>query len=212
MKPTELACLVVILLSFAASFYFYGQLPERFASHWNMQGEVDGYIPRLWGILLLPTIITGLWLLFLAIPRIDPRKKNIEKFRAYYDGFIVLLFVFLLAVHLQTLLWNIGILIPLSMTLPIGIGILFFYIGVLLSHAKRNWFIGIRTPWTLSSDSVWNKTHKAGAKLFKLAGVIALFGAILQEYAFLLILVPVIAAAAYATAYSYFEYRKQKKR
>ena len=86
-----------------------------------------------------------------------------------------------------------------------ALGILFYYCGVLIENAKRNWFIGIRTPWTLSSDSVWEKTHKIGGKLFKIAGIIALFGIFFPNYTFLFVLIPVVSVAIYTAAYSYFE-------
>lgn len=94
----------------------------------------------------MPFILIGPTLLFVAIPRIDPLKLNIEKFRKYYDGFIVLFFVFMLSIHFQIILWNIGIEISPNVILPIGLGLLFFYVGVLCENAKRNWFIGIQNP------------------------------------------------------------------
>jgi uncharacterized membrane protein len=83
-------------------------------------------------------------------------------------------------------------------------------IGIALQHSKRNWFMGIRTPWTLSSDEVWNKTHMVGGHLFQISGIISLLGIIYPQYAFALIIIPVIASAIYAMVYSYFEYSKLK--
>jgi len=201
----------IILLSFIISIYFYPQMPERIASHWNAQGQVDGYLSKFWGLFLMPFVLVGLALLFTAIPRIDPLKTNIEKFRKYYDGFIILFFIFMLSIHFQIILWNLGIEISPNIIVPIGIGFLFFYTGVLCDNAKRNWFIGIRTPWTLSSERVWDKTHKIGGKLFKIAGVIAFIGIFFERYAIFFILVPVFLLAIYTFIYSYFEYQKEVK-
>jgi uncharacterized membrane protein len=88
---------------------------------------------------------------------------------------------------------------------------LFFYCGVLCERAKRNWFIGIRTPWTLSSDRVWEKTHRVGGKLFKIAGVIALIGAMFQRYAVFLVIVPAIAVAVFTIVYSLVIYQREKQ-
>lgn len=74
---------------------------------------------------------------------------------------------------------------------------------------SQNWFIGIRTPWTLSSERVWDKTHKIGAKLFKVSDLIAFLGLIAPDYGLFFVFVPVILAAAYLIVYSYFEYQKQ---
>lgn len=196
----------IVLVSFAVSVYFYSQMPERIASHWNVHGQVDGYLSKSRGLFLMPCILIGLTLLFAAVPRLDP---HIEKFRKYYDGFIILFFVFMLSVHLQVILWNAGIRINPNMILPVGLGILFFYTGILCENTTRNRFIGIRTPWTLSSEKVWEKTHKVGGKLFRVAGVIALFGIFFSKYALFFILVPVIFTAVYAVIYSYREYQKE---
>lgn len=211
MRKSEIAILGIILLSLIVSIYFYPQMPEKIASHWNVQGQVDGYMSKFLGLFLMPIILIGFALLFVATPRIDPLKANIEKFRRYYEGFIILLFLFLLSIHFQVILWNLGIKISPNVIAPIGIGILFFYTGILCENAKRNWFIGIRTPWTLSSEKVWEKTHKIGGKLFKIAGVIAFVGVFFQSYALFFIFVPVLLVAVYTIIYSYFEYQKEIK-
>ncbi|MFH1957707.1 MAG: SdpI family protein [bacterium] len=205
-KKSEMVIFGIVLVSFAVSVYFYSQMPERIASHWNVHGQVDGYLSKSRGLFLMPCILIGLTLLFAAVPRLDP---HIEKFRKYYDGFIILFFVFMLSVHLQVILWNAGIRINPNMILPVGLGILFFYTGILCENTTRNRFIGIRTPWTLSSEKVWEKTHKVGGKLFRVAGVIALFGIFFSKYALFFILVPVIFTAVYAVIYSYREYQKE---
>jgi len=185
-------------------------MPERMASHWNSQGEVDGYLSKFWGLFLMPIVSLAIFLLFLLIPRIDPLKKNIEKFRKYFDWFIVLIIIFLLYIYSLTIFWNLGYRFDMGQMMMPALGILFIYIGTLLKQAKRNWFIGIRTPWTLSSDAVWDKTHQLGSKLFKLAGIIALLGIFIPNYALWLVLVPVIAFSLYLMIYSYFEYKKVK--
>lgn len=209
MRKSEIIALGLIILSFIVSLYFYPQMSEKMASHWNAQGQVNGYMSKFWGLFLIPFILVGFGLLFIAIPKIDPLKANIEEFRKYYEGFIVLFLIFMLSIHFQIILWNIGIKISPNIVLPIGIGLLFFNIGILCENAKRNWFIGIRTPWTLSSDVVWDKTHKIGGKLFMIAGIVALFGIFSPSYAFFFILVPLILVAVYTIVYSYLEYQKE---
>ena len=211
MRKALFAITGLVLLSFILSIYFYPQVPEQMATHWNSQGEVDGYMSKLWGLFFMPLMITGLVIMFLVIPRIDPRKENIAKFRKHYDGFIVLLILFMVAVHLQTLLWNTGIKISPNAVLPPGIGLLFYYIGILTENAERNWFIGIRTPWTLSSERVWKRTNRLGGKLFRIAGIATIFGAFFPELAIYFILVPVIFVAGFTVVYSYVEYQKELK-
>ena len=211
MKKTYLVIIIIILLSFVISTWFYPGMPESIASHWNTKGDVDGYMSRFWGLFLMPILSLAIFLLLIFIPRIDPLKANIAKFRNYFDSFIMLLIVFLFYIHVLTVLWNLGVRFDMGQLMMPPLGLLFFYIGVLLERAKRNWFIGIRTPWTLSSDKVWDKTHKLGAKLFKIAGISALIGILFPKYGMWLVLVPVLAVTVYTIVYSYFEYNKEKK-
>lgn len=211
MRKTTAVITGLVLFSFILSVYFYSQVPDRMATHWNSQGEVDGYMSKLWGLFFMPLVISGLVIMFMIIPKIDPRKENIAKFRKYYDGFIVILILFMVAVHLQILLWNTGIPISPNSVFPLGIGLLFYYMGILTENAERNWFIGIRTPWTLSSDRVWKRTNRLGGRLFRIAGITAVFGAFFPEYAIYFILVPVLFIAGLTVIYSYMEYQKELK-
>jgi uncharacterized membrane protein len=117
----------------------------------------------------------------------------------------------MLYLYLLTIFWNIGFRFSIVFMLSPAFAILFYYAGILTENAKRNWFIGIRTPWTMSSDKVWDKTHKLGGMLFKVSGILALFGLLLPDYAFLLVVIPVVLVAIYTVVYSYFEYQKIKK-
>lgn len=210
MKKGKFGILIIIVFSFLFTLYFYPQLPEKMASHWNFKGEVDGYMSKFWGAFLMPFISIGLFLLYLVIPKIDPLRENIEKFREYFDGLIALIIGFLFYLHILVIVWNIGINFNLSQFIIPALGVLFYYIGILVDKAKRNWFIGIRTPWTLSSEKVWNKTHKIGGKLFKIAGIVAFFGILFPTYAMFFVLIPVLFVTGYLIVYSYLEYRKEE--
>ncbi|HUW71869.1 MAG TPA: SdpI family protein [Candidatus Humimicrobiaceae bacterium] len=212
MEKSKVIIIGIIILSFLVGVYFYSQMPERMASHWNAQGEVDGYMSKGRGLFFMPLMSAGLLLLFLIIPKIDPLKENIKKFRKYFDGFIVLLMLFLFYVYLLTIFWNIGARFNMSQLMIPAMGILFYYCGILVENAKRNWFIGIRTPWTLSSEAVWDKTHKIGGRLFKIAGVVAFLGIFFPKQSILFVLIPVLLVTAYTLIYSYFEYQKEIKK
>jgi len=209
MKKANIIILGIILISFIIGGYFYPQMPEKVASHWNAQGKVDDYMSKGWGLFLMPLMSVGFFLLFMLIPKIDPLKENIKKFRKYFDGFIVLLILFLFYVYLLTVFWNIGLRFNMSQLMTPAMGILFYYCGVLIENAKRNWFIGIRTPWTLSSETVWDKTHKIGSKLFKAAGIVAFLGILFPKQAIFFVIIPVILVTVYTLIYSYFEYQKE---
>jgi uncharacterized membrane protein len=201
----------VIILTVLMTLVVYPVMPDRVASHWNAAGDLDGTMPKLWGLALLPLLMCGFCALFIVIPRIDPLRYNYPKFQDYYDGFILVFAAFFFLIQLQIILWGLGIFISPNLTMPVMIGSLFIYIGFLLERAEPNWFVGIRTPWTLSSDSVWKKTHQMGAKLFKLAGIVSMIGILAGIYAYLFILIPVISVALYTVAYSYIEFKKEQK-
>lgn len=210
MKASKIIIIGIILFSFALAIYLYPQMPDKIASHWNAQGQIDGYMSKFWGLFLMPFISLAMFLLFLLIPKIDPLKENIAKFRKYFDWFIALLILFLFYLYLLTIGWSKGIKFNMIQALMPAFALLFYYAGVLISKAQRNWFIGIRTPWTLSSDIVWQKTHRLGGRLFKLIGIIALAGLLFPKYAIFLLLIPSILAALYTLVYSYFAYQKEK--
>ena len=212
MQKSHFLIIILILISFGIGAYFSPQMPEKMASHWNTKGEADGYMSKFWGLFLMPIILLGLFLLFILIPKIDPLKENIAKFRKYFDGFIVLITLFLFYIYLLTIAWNLGKRFNMGQMMMPALGMLFYYCGILTENAKRNWFIGIKTPWTLSSERVWDKTHKIGGKLFKAAGLIAFLGIFFPNYAFYFILVPALLVAFYTIIYSYFEYQKETKR
>ncbi|MCS7105698.1 MAG: SdpI family protein [Candidatus Aenigmarchaeota archaeon] len=208
MRKSEVIAFFIVILYFVLAFYLYPQMPEKMASHWNVEGRVDGYLPKSLALFLIPIISFFLFLLFLTIPRIDPLKKNIEKFRNYFDAFFILILLFLFYLYSLTILWNLGLEFNIIKNLVPAFSVLFFYTGVLVENAKRNWFIGIRTPWTLSSEKVWDKTHKLAGKLIKIASLITLFGFFFESFAFYFLILPVLFACFYSVVYSYFEFRK----
>lgn len=211
MKLLRPAIVLVILLTCAFTVLSYPQLPDVIVSHWNAAGEADGYLPKFWGLVLVLLLMVGCTVLFAVLPRIDPLRKNYEQFRDYYEGFILIFTLFLFGIQLQVILWGLGIRLTPNLTLPPLIGALFIYIGFFMEHVEPNWFVGIRTPWTLSSASVWRKTHQRGGMLFKLAGGVSVIGVLTGRYAWLFILVPVLAVAIYTVVYSYVEYFREKK-
>ena len=151
------------------------------------------------------------FLIFILVPQIDPLRKNIAKFRNHYNTFILVFMIFMFYVYLLTLSWNLGYRFNMSLMILPALTLFFIYIGFLLEKTKRNWFIGIRTPWTLSSDIVWDKTHKLGGLLFKISGAIILFGAFFQKYLTWFIVIPIIISTIFLLIYSYVIYERLKK-
>jgi uncharacterized membrane protein len=203
---------IIIIISFIIGIYLYPMMPSRLASHWNAQGQVNGYMPKFWGLFLMPMISVAMLVLFVIIPQIDPLQKNIKRFVKYYEWFVILIIAFMFYIYLITIVWNLGYQFNLLLLLLPALGVLFYSAGVLIAKAKRNWSIGIRTPWTLSSDVVWEKTHRLGAVLFKIAGIITILGVFFQRYAFAVFFTAIMSAAIVPIVYSYFAYQKERKR
>lgn len=210
MRTLRIASLILIILTFILALYFYNSLPDRIASHWGINGEVNGTMARVW-IFLVPGMSLALFLLFLVLPLLDPLKKNYPKFRRHYEGFVFILVLFMSFIFLVTLLWNLGYELNINRFIALPIAVLLLYAGILISNSKRNWFVGIRTPWTLSSDAVWDETHRVGGVLFKISGVIAFLGVVFPSYTFWFILVPVLLSALFSVIYSYVVFRRMKK-
>jgi uncharacterized membrane protein len=169
-------------------------------------------MPKVWGVLLMPLITTAMLLLFIFLPGMDPLKANIAQFRESFNLFIVFITVFMLYVHGLTLAWSLGWHYRMSSALLPMMGVLFIVVGLMLKQAKRNFFIGIRTPWTLSSDSVWDKTHRVGAWLFIASGVFAIIGGFFGGMTALwLMFVPLIGSTIFLVIYSYVLYRQETK-
>ena len=211
MKLTRFAIIAGIVVTVFLTIAVYPWLPPAFVSHWNASGMADGTMTKFSGLILIPLLMIACVVLFALLPRIDPLRKNYEKFRNYYEGFILVFVLYLLAIQILMILWNLGYPLSTNITFPILFGILFIYLGVLIEHAEQNWFVGIRTPWTLSSVAVWKKTHERGGKLFKCAGLVSFFGVIAGSYALWFILMPALTVAVYTVVYSYVAYQKELK-
>lgn len=166
--------LLVIAVAFVASAAVYQDLPQRMPTHWNVSGDVDGWSSRPWGAFIVPVFLLVMLAVFYLLPKIDPRGPNYAKFRGTYEVVIIAIMVFMLGVQLVILASALGKNVSVDRVMPIGIGILFMVIGNLLPRMRPNWFIGVRTPWTLSSDRVWDRTHRFGGRLFVAAGALIL--------------------------------------
>ena len=197
---------VLVLLTFVVGIVIYPHMPNKVASHWNAAGEVDGHMSKFWGVFLMPIICLVCILLFIFIPKMDPLKKNFKAFEKEFNMFILVLFLFFFYIYLLTIFWNLGYDINIGKYITPAVGILFIFIGLLLRKAKRNYFVGIRTPWTLANDKVWDKTHQLGFKLFIIIGILCFLGIFIPEYTFYIFIVSVLLITGILFLYSYLIY------
>jgi immunity protein, SdpI family len=212
-RTTTIVVLIMIAAATLAGLLLWNRLPDQMASHWNINDQVNGYMPKVWGVFLLPLITLGIVALFLVVPSIDPLKANIAQFREAFNLFIVLMVAFMLYIYGLSLAWSLGYTsFKMSGAMLPAIGLLFIFIGFMMRQAKRNFFIGIRTPWTLSSDTVWNETHRIGAVLFMISGALAFLGGFFGgNMAFWMMFAPIIGSTLFLLVYSYVLYQRETR-
>lgn len=161
---------LILAAMFVSAAVAWGRVEEPVPVHWNVAGEVDRYGSRFEALLLLPLITLGLHALFLVIPRIDPGRANYASFTGPY--YLMRLAVILLmgAIHAMMVATALGADVNVAALVPFGVGVMFIVLGNVLGKVRPNYFVGIRTPWTLASTRSWNETHRVGGRWMVLLG------------------------------------------
>jgi uncharacterized membrane protein len=211
MNAKDYACMALILAMIGMGAYFYPHLPDKIADHWNEAGQANGYSSKIVGVIMMPLLTAGIYGFFLLIPKIEVFKENIKAFIGYYDNIKLLMVLFMAGIYAATLLQNAGYSFNITFVIIPAVAVLFYYIGQVMPHMKRNFFVGIRTPWTLANEKVWNATHLMGGKTFRLNAIVLLLAVAAPGYAAPVILVSVLANALFLTIYSYWLYQREGK-
>lgn len=201
---------LIVVIAVAASLAVYSRLPDQAPMHWNIHGEPDKWGSRFWTAWLIPLVLALLGFLFRAFPLIDPRRENYPKFAGAYQGIIILVMLYFLAIHFLLLATALGNHISVLHWVPMGIGLLIVGVGLYLPQLHPNWFFGIRTPWTLSSDRVWERTHRLGGYVMPAAGaLIALSVLVIPRWTHVVVISAILAAVIILVGYSYFAWREE---
>ncbi len=203
---------VVIAAMAAFAAIVYSRLPERVPTHFDASGSPDGWMARWPGAFLFAGIGLVVWLLLLGLRRIDPRRAHYQRFEGTY--WIVLNIVVLLLAAFEAVSLGLGLGWPIDagrVTYAL-LGVVFLLLGNYLPRLRSNWWMGIRTPWTLESERVWRETHRLGGKTFVAGGIALLLVALfLPEAARVWIQVPVlVVSVGTPLVYSYFAYRRER--
>jgi uncharacterized membrane protein len=203
--------LVITAVAVAVSLWAYPRLPDTIPSHWNVRGDPDGYSSKLAGVALLPAVLLGFTALFQVFPRIDPRRSSYPRFTDTYWLLVNGVLVFVLLLHLTIVAIGLGYDVPLNRVVMVGGGGLLALVGNYLGRVEPNWFLGIRTPWTLSSDTVWRKTHRTGAWVFVTGGVVvAVMGLVLPVVNLTLLGIVAAVMGGIPLVQSYVLWRKEQ--
>ena len=218
MCKEEVLPVLIIALMFAIGFYAYPLVQTndkgQVISHWGMDGQPNGWMEKPVGVFLVPVMALIIYLGLLIIPHIEVYKQNLDEFRQQFWGFKVILVFVMGVIYLATLIPNLGYwrsFDPIIIIVP-AISLLFFYVGYMLNFTRRNFFIGVRTPWTLADERVWDKTNKLAGRLFWACGALTLISlATTGDARFWIIIVPIVLTAIIVVIYSLVEYKKTKR-
>lgn len=212
MIVTAVSTLVVMA---ALSVWTYLQLPAdaQVPVHWNAAGDVDRYAGRLEGTGLLVLVTAGVVGLLLALPRIEPRRANLRRsasvFRVSFYGVLAVLG----GIHLMALATALGRDVHVSRIVPLGVGGLLVAIGNVLPKTRSTFMLGIHTPWTLSSEHTWRRTHRVAGWAFVGVGVLTIVVGLLWPASAIGVIAPAAAVLALGVmVYSYVVWRNAPDR
>ena len=205
----ELPLLAVLLADVVFGLWALPRLPERVPVHWNLAGKADGFGPAWQNALLMPAIALVLWAIFLVIPLADPLKRNYARFPQTLKLFRWLVPLMTVALHLVVALGSLGVPVDSGKGVGAVVAVFFVVLGNSMGKLKHNWFIGIRTPWTLASEEVWNRTHRLAAPIWVAGGLVQLVGAFVPGVAGgVLLAAPLAAMVLIPIGYSFVLFRK----
>ena len=201
-----------IVIMAIVSVMAYPRLPEQVPTHWNWQGQVNAWQSRGQAAVLLPMLALAMWALMRALPFIDPRRANYAKFQPTYDFVIAATLTVIAVIHLAVLGAAAGAPVSIHRVIPIAIGIMLAAIGNQLPRARSNWWFGVRTPWTLSNERVWERTQRVAGYLMIASGIVMIVGAFVSDFVVPLMLVCVAGFVFGSVIYSYFAWRQETSR
>ncbi len=206
---SELPQWIIIAAMFVAAALVWPTAPDRLPIHWNAQGQVDGYGGKFEGLLLLPLITFGLYFLLAFLPRFDPRYANYARFANVYAVMRGAMVVVMALIQGATLLWIRGIEFNMSIAISFIVGVLFVVLGYVMPRLQSTWFVGIRTPWTLSSERSWRKTHELGRWVFIAEGIALIAAGLTGSTAVIFLMIGLLLGGVVLLgAYSYIIWRQ----
>lgn len=200
--------LALIAGSFLFSAAVYLWLPDQIPSHWNLAGEVDSTMSKTWGAFMMPLIMLGLYGVFRVIPALSPKGYGIEAANSGFVGIRVAVFALLALLNVLILLAALGVPIAMGSAVSMAVGGLLAVLGWFLDRLPRNFYVGIRTPWTIVDEDNWTRTHRLGKWLFMAAGLVMVVGGIMGANAFVIV-AAALAAGLVPMVYSYLIYRQR---
>lgn len=209
MKQSKSSILLTVV-SLLLSLTVFSSLPEQIPAHWNVHGTVDRFAPKL-TVFIFPGIIFLITILFQFMRCTDPNSDNYDKFQREYHRYTFVIGLVFFAVQIMTIAAAFRMDFNVNLIFCLGIGSLFIFIGNLLPKTKHNYFIGIRTPWTLADEQNWFRTHRLAGKIWVLGGLIVALTALAPESFQVPVFLTILAVMVVTPfVYSYTEFRKKR--
>ncbi|MBD8880428.1 SdpI family protein [Rhodanobacter sp. 7MK24] len=204
---TLIVSAVFVAVAVGVAVWLYPQMPARVATHWGVSGQPNGYSPRFWAATMWPLLIAALAVLTVTLPRISPKRFEMESFAGVYGVLMLVIQGVMLVLGVTAMLAGAGHAVPMATIAPLGVGVLLIVLGNYMGKLRRNFFVGIRTPWTLASEAAWERTHRLAGWVYVLAGaamvVLGLIGAMAGW-----MLAAVVVVLLIPHVCSYFIYRR----
>jgi uncharacterized membrane protein len=207
----DLLIWAIIAIQVVVAIYGFAVLPDRVPIHWGFNGQADGYGPKWIGTFLYPLMSAGIYVLIRVLLAASPRLGGREQTAANLQiGKIILtaIMLFLLVIQLSNIAQALGVSFDTLMVVTLALSVLFIFLGNYMGKMRRNFWMGIRTPWTLASSLVWERTHRLGGWLFVAVGLIGIPCSFIPALRFWGILAPLIVVSLFLYVYSYFCYRR----
>lgn len=191
-----------------AGWWLFDKLPDIVPVHWNYAGQPDGYGNKNMTVWLFPGLTFGCMLLFWYLPKIDPMKEKYQTFADVWELFQTVIIGFFAYMYFISLYGALHVDFNVSKWVIGGIGSMFVLMGNYMGKIRQNYFVGIKTPWTLSNEQVWNKTHRFGGWCFVIAGLLLLVSAVLGYFSLAIFIVSIVLAAIVPIIYSYWIFKQ----
>jgi len=201
---------LIIAATVIGTLIAYPMLPARVPMHWNLSGQIDRYGDKV-EIFIFPALMAGMVALFTALPWLSPRRFEVDDFRDTYLYIMLVIVAFLGYAHALTVWIALGHGLDLTRALFGAVFVLLALLGNVLGRVRRNFFIGVRTPWTLASEKVWDTTHRFAGKVFVIAGLLGL-GLLMVAPALVVVTVIPGAAAVITVLHSLVIYKRLERR
>lgn len=209
----EAPALAILLAMFVATAWVWPHAPDTVATHWGVDGQPDAWGSKATGLLMLPGVALGTWAFMLILPRFDPGRANYATFGGVYTAIRSVLIAFFAVMHGGALAAALGHEVDMGRIAAPAAGLMLLLLGGMIGKVRPNWFVGIRTPWTLTSKRAWTRTHRVGGWAFVLHGaVVFVAGLVSPPVAYAALFVGSLGIVAFVFAYSYLVWKNDPDR